>query len=126
MAGIETLPSIRKTGKYTEDPIKNLPQFPEKRTKQTWADQNNSLKFPIDPKQNEAGQNSFDLIKEINARDPKKFRLDDIKAKKTSKISAVENTAKKLGFPQAKPRGLSSLDSRYHNARRKQGSSFGP
>lgn len=62
------MPNIRKTGKYTEDPIKNLPQFPEKRTKQSWADQNNQLKLSVDSNKNEIGQNSFDLIKEINAR----------------------------------------------------------
>ena len=44
-----------------------MPQFPEKRTKQSWAEPNNQLKFSVDPIKNEIGQNSFDLIKEINA-----------------------------------------------------------
>jgi hypothetical protein len=41
--------------------------LPEKRTKPSWSNQNNQVKFAIDPKQNETGQNSFDLIKEINS-----------------------------------------------------------
>ena len=64
------LPSInaRKKGKYTEDPIKNLPQLPEKRVKQAWNDPQNFNQFDLGLKENEAGQNSFDLIREINAR----------------------------------------------------------
>jgi hypothetical protein len=57
----------RKKGKYTEDPIKNLPQLPEKRAKTTWNDAQNFNQFSIGLKDNEVGQNSFDLIKEINS-----------------------------------------------------------
>lgn len=64
------LPSInaRKKGKYTEDPIKNLPQLPEKRVKQAWNDPQNFNQFEVGAKENETGQSSFDLIREINAR----------------------------------------------------------
>jgi dynein heavy chain, axonemal len=90
------LPSInaRKKGKYTEDPIKNLPQLPEKRAKQAWNDTQNFDQFEIGSKENETGQNSFDLIKEINARDPKKYKIGDMKTKKQVKISAQENSAR--------------------------------
>lgn len=57
----------RKAGKFTEDPIKNLPQLSEKRLKPSWNDLNNQPKLNIDPKENPVGLNSFDLIKEINA-----------------------------------------------------------
>lgn len=63
------MPSInqRKAGKYTEDPLKNLPQLPEKRLKQTWIDPNSKLDLQLNPNENQIGKNSFDLIKEINA-----------------------------------------------------------
>lgn len=63
------MPSInqRKSGKFTEDPIKNLPQLPEKRLKQTWIDPNSKLDLQLNPNENQIGKNSFDLIKEINA-----------------------------------------------------------
>lgn len=69
------MPSLnhRKAGKYTEDPIKNLPQLPEKRIKQSWVDTNSKLDLQLNPKENQAGKNSFDLIKEINASRVKFF-----------------------------------------------------
>ena len=57
----------RKAGKLTEDPIKNLPQLPEKRLKSSWHDPQNLNQFSVDLSENKAGQSSFDLIKEINA-----------------------------------------------------------
>jgi len=90
------LPSInaRKKGKYTDDPIKNLPQLPEKRAKQAWNETQNFNQFELGSKENEPGQNSFDLIKEINARDPKKYKIGDMKTKKQVKISASENSTR--------------------------------
>lgn len=65
--------NARKKGKYTEDPIKNLPQLPEKRVKQNWNDPQHFNQFELGAKENETGQNSFDLIKEINSRNYDKY-----------------------------------------------------
>lgn len=72
MSGIDTaLPNLdsnhRKAGKYTEDPVKNLPQFAEKRIKPAFTEPSTKVDVQINPNQNPTGQESFDLIKEINA-----------------------------------------------------------
>ena len=69
MSGIDTMPNInhRQSGKYTEDPIKNLPQFAEKRVKQKFSEPSTKVDVQINPNQNAVGQDSYDLIKEINA-----------------------------------------------------------
>ena len=105
----------KKKGKYIEDPIKNLPQLPEKRAKTTWNDPQNFNQFSVGLKDNELGQNSFDLIKEINSsnpnffciyiylsktkfyfllktEDPKKYKLlGEIRTKKHVKINSAES-----------------------------------
>lgn len=93
----DTTPIIngRKKGKYTEDPIRNLPQLPEKRLKGTWNDSQHFNQFQVGNPDNEIGQNSFDLIKEINSKDPKKYKLlGEIRTKKQAKSSASENSLK--------------------------------
>ena len=70
MSQLDTIPSMntRKAGKNTEDPIRNLPQFGEKRIKQTFGESNNNrVEIQIDQNLNPLGQDSFDLIREINA-----------------------------------------------------------
>jgi hypothetical protein len=59
--------NTRKTGKYTEDPIKNLPNMPEKRVKQSWIDPNVKIDVQINAKENLDGKSSLDLIKQINS-----------------------------------------------------------
>ena len=85
----------RKKGKYTEDPIRNLPQLPEKRLKGSWNDSHHFNQFQLGDKDNEVGQNSFDLIKEINSKDPKKYKLlGEIRTKRPTKSSSNENSLK--------------------------------
>jgi hypothetical protein len=74
MSGIDAIPNVnmRKAGKNTEDPVKNLPQFGEKRVKQKFIESYNRLDVQINPNVNPVGQESFDLIKEINASNKKK------------------------------------------------------
>lgn len=69
MADIDRVPDLnnKKTGKYTEESIKNLPQLPDKRVKPLFDDTKNSVKFLSNIKDNPVGQNSIDLIKQINA-----------------------------------------------------------
>ena len=59
--------SHRKAGKYTEDPIKNLPQLPEKRSKPQWSEPKNPAQFTVDANENPTAQHSLDLIERINA-----------------------------------------------------------
>ena len=70
MSGIDTLPNIphRNGGKFTEDPIKNLPQFADKRVKQPFSEPSTKVDVQIDPNQNSIGVESYDLVREINAR----------------------------------------------------------
>lgn len=59
----------RKTGKHTEDPIKNLPNLPEKRMKPQWAtDPNTKIDLQINAAQNRDGKDSFDIIRELSSR----------------------------------------------------------
>ena len=59
--------NTKTKGKGTSDPLKSLPQLPEKRTKQTWVAVPAPVVFPGQPKLNEIGQESHDLIKELYA-----------------------------------------------------------
>jgi hypothetical protein len=77
-----------KASKYTEDPVKNLPQFAERRIKSVFNEPNTRIDVQINPNQNAPGSDSFDLIREINARDPKKYRLDEIKPRKQVRVNA--------------------------------------
>ena len=58
----------RKTGKYTEDPIKNLPNLPERRVKPLWADPNTKIDLQVNSRDNPEGKDSFDIIRELSSR----------------------------------------------------------
>jgi hypothetical protein len=69
--------------------------LPEKRLKTNWNDPANFNQFTVAAKDNEVGQNSFDLIKEINSKDPRKYKLlGDIRTKKQVKLNSAESSVK--------------------------------
>jgi hypothetical protein len=91
MSGIDAVPPNvvhNRAGKFTDDPVKNVPQFPDRRVKNAFAEPNSRIGVQLNPNQNAPAADSFDLIKEINARDPKKYKLDEIRPKKQVRVTA--------------------------------------
>jgi dynein heavy chain len=82
----------RKAGKYTEDPIKNLPQLPEKRLKPTWNDPN--AKFIYGQNEGHNDPSGFDIMKELASRDPKKYKMEEMKSKKPTTLKSLNSSAK--------------------------------